>query len=65
MSELDLDDVAATSPKAMAELAALRKDLEQHKRAVEVLFEDDPDRDLDYIKWYIRQNVLKAMQAAP
>jgi hypothetical protein len=26
MSELDLDDVAATSPKALAELAALRAD---------------------------------------
>lgn len=33
--ELDLDDVAATSPLAMRELAALRADLEAAKAALE------------------------------
>lgn len=33
-TELDLDDVAATSPKAMAELAALRADAERLHESV-------------------------------
>jgi len=40
MSELDLDDVAATSPKAMAELAALR-DLVRHLRHCRLCGEED------------------------
>lgn len=31
-TELDLDDVAATSQKAMAELAALRADAERYRK---------------------------------
>ena len=46
-----------------AELEALRADAAMHKRAVEVLFEDDSG-DLDYIKWYISTNVLKARKGA-
>jgi len=46
-----------------AELEALRADAAMHKRAVEVLFEDDSG-DLDYIKWYIRTNVLEARKGA-
>ena len=52
-----------TAKKAEDELAEARRDVEQHKRAVEVLFDDDSG-DLDYIKWYIRANVLKGTETA-
>ena len=46
-----------------AELEALRADAAMHKHALEVLFEDDSG-DLDYIKRYIRTNVLEARKGA-